>query len=67
MSLFILFESSIGYALFKLKDFDEASMNEKNVQSQIADFETFSKMAKIVVTHLSKFRPSIPLNPQLTP
>jgi hypothetical protein len=33
MSLFILFESSIGYALFKLKDFDEANMNEKKVQS----------------------------------
>lgn len=49
MSLFVLFESSIGYALFKLKDFDEANMTEKNVQSQIADFETFSKMAKIVV------------------
>lgn len=46
--MFILFESSIGYALFKLKDFDEANMSEKNVQTQIADFETFSKMAKIV-------------------
>lgn len=49
MSLFVLFESSIGYALFKLKDFDEANMTEKNVQSQIAEFETFSKMAKVVV------------------
>ena len=49
MSLFVLFESSIGYALFKLKDFDEANMTEKNVQTQIADFQTFSQMAKIVV------------------
>ena len=49
MSLFILFECSIGYALFKLKDFDDASMTEKTIQDQITDFETFSKIATIVV------------------
>ena len=38
MSLFILFESAIGYGLFKLKGFDEANTNEKSVQKQIADF-----------------------------
>lgn len=38
MTLFILYEFSVGYALFKLKNFDEANTNEKNVQSQIADF-----------------------------
>lgn len=38
MSLFVLFESSIGYALFKLKEFDEVNTTEKSIQSQIADF-----------------------------
>ena len=52
MTLFILFESSIGYALFKLKDFDEVNTTQKQVQSQIADFESFSKIAKIVVKNL---------------
>lgn len=49
MTLFILYEFSVGYALFKLKNFDEANTNEKNVQSQIADFETFSTIANLVV------------------
>lgn len=49
MSLFILAESSIGYALFKLKGIDETNTSEKNVQSQIADFETFSTVAHLTV------------------
>lgn len=49
MTLFILYEFSVGYALFKLKNFDEANTNEKNVQSQIADFSTFSTIANLVV------------------
>lgn len=67
MSLFVLFESSIGYALFKLKDFDEANMTEKNVQTQIADFQTFSQMAKIVVISFIYIRPSSHLSRRMLP
>lgn len=49
MTLFILFEGAIGYGLFKLKGFDEASSSEKSVQKQIADFETFSTIAQLTV------------------
>lgn len=52
MTLFVLYEFSVGFALFKLKNFDEANTNEKNVQSQIANFETFSTIANLVVITL---------------
>lgn len=67
MSLFVLFESSIGYALFKLKDFDEANMSEKNVQTQIADFESFSQIAKIVVHFSLTYRLFFHSNLQVLP
>lgn len=38
MSLFVLFESCIGYALFKLKEFDDVNTTEKKVQKEIANF-----------------------------
>ena len=38
MVLFILFESTIGYALFELKEFDEVNTTVNSVQSQIANF-----------------------------
>lgn len=62
MSLFILFESSIGYALFKLKGLDETNTNEKNVQEQITNFETFSTIANLVVKYILNIRLFIHLN-----
>ena len=49
MSLFVLFESSLGYALFRLKNFDDVSASEKKVQAEIANFGTFSTMAQLSV------------------
>lgn len=49
MSMFVLFESSIGYALFKLNEFDDVNTTEQKVQKQIANFSTFSKLAHLNV------------------
>lgn len=38
MTLYILFESAIGYAVFKLKEFDDVNTTEKKVQKQIQNF-----------------------------
>jgi hypothetical protein len=65
MSLFILFESSIGYALFKLKGLDETNTSEKNVQEQITNFETFSSIANLVVIYILINRHFIHLNHQM--
>lgn len=51
MTLYILFESAIGYAVFKLKEFDDVNTTEKKVQKQIEDFETFSSIANLFVLH----------------
>lgn len=50
MTLYILFESPIGYALFKLKQFDDVSTTDKKVQKQIQDFESFSTIANLHVS-----------------
>lgn len=47
MVLFILFESSIGYGLFELKEFDEVNSSVDKVQKEIKTFETFSKIAQL--------------------
>ena len=49
MSLFVLYESPMGYALFRLKNFDDTNTTEKKVQSEIADFGTFSTIAQLTV------------------
>ena len=49
MTLYILFESAIGYAVFKLKEFDDVNTTEKKVQKQIQNFETFSAIANLYV------------------
>lgn len=38
MSLYILFESSIGYGLFQLKEFDELNTTVAKVQKEIKSF-----------------------------
>lgn len=65
MVLFILFESSIGYGLFELKEFDEVNSSVDKVQKEIKTFETFSKIAQLKVLP-STVRHSIPSShPQL--
>lgn len=65
MVLFILFESSIGYGLFELKEFDEVNSSVDKVQKEIKTFETFSKIAQLKV-HPSTPRLSTPSShPQL--
>ena len=49
MSLFVLFESAMGYGLFRLKNFDDTNTTEKKVQAEIADFGTFSTIAQLTV------------------
>lgn len=51
MVLFILFESSIGYGLFELKEFDDVNSSVDKVQKEIKSFDTFSKIAQLKVTH----------------
>ena len=38
MSLYILFESSIGYGLFQLKELDELNTTVAKVQKEIKSF-----------------------------
>lgn len=49
MSLYILYESSIGYGLFELKEFDEVNSSVAKVQKEIKTFETYSKIAHLKV------------------
>lgn len=38
MSLFVLFESAIGYGLFELKEFDEVNSSVDKVLKEIRQF-----------------------------
>lgn len=49
MPLYILFESSIGYGLFYLKEFDELSTTATKVQKEIKTFESFSSLVQLKV------------------
>ena len=62
MSLYVLFESSIGYGLFQLKEFDELNTTVAKVQKEIKNFETFSKTVHLKVS-IQPHRPSSPSSP----
>lgn len=47
MSLYFLYETAAGYALFEKVEFDETSTTLKQVQNSIESFEQFSKMVKL--------------------
>jgi hypothetical protein len=49
MVIMVLFESSIGYGLFELKEFDEVNTSVKSIQAQIAEFADFSRIAHLKV------------------
>jgi len=47
MTLFLLFESASGYGLFERSEAEEISDQNPQVQQNIVDFSTFSKMVKL--------------------
>lgn len=49
MVLYLLFESSIGYGLFELKEFDDVNATVPKIQKQISDFTTFSQICHLKV------------------
>lgn len=53
MSLYILFESAIGYGLFQLKNFDELNTTAAKVQKEIKTFESFSQDVHLKVPLIS--------------
>eukprot|EP01017_Pseudomicrothorax_dubius_P003206 TRINITY_DN103_c0_g2_i1.p1 TRINITY_DN103_c0_g2~~TRINITY_DN103_c0_g2_i1.p1 ORF type:complete len:482 (-),score=171.52 TRINITY_DN103_c0_g2_i1:78-1523(-) len=52
MSLFFLFETAAGYALFEKLEFDEVSMTLPQMQKAISTMESFSR-----IVHLKAFSP----------
>ena len=44
----VLFESASGYALFKIKDYEEIGAKSKAVQESIADLHKFGKMVELL-------------------
>lgn len=52
MSLYLLFESSSGYALFHAQGLDEIGQNTEAVRNSVADLNRFGK-----VVQLTAFQP----------
>lgn len=48
MSLYLLYESAAGYAVFVKKEFEEAAELSEEVQASMQDAKTFSKMVSLV-------------------
>jgi len=46
-NLNILYESSLGFALFELVKADQAALSSQQVQQSIVDLGKFSKMVKL--------------------
>lgn len=49
--IYFLFESSLGYSLFKLNQMDKLSTKDKKVLKQIENFGDFKKMLTLENTH----------------
>lgn len=47
MTLYLLFESAAGYALFKKKEFEETAETEEEVQNALLDAKKFGKMVAL--------------------
>lgn len=45
--MFVLYEAALGYALFKIEEFDEISANEATVQAAVQDLAKFGKICKL--------------------
>ena len=49
MTLYLLFESAIGYALFQKLEFDEMNASSTQLQKSISKMDSFSKMVRLKV------------------
>lgn len=47
-SLFILFEHSAGYGLFRVKEFEEIGMLEAEVEKNVLDMSKFKSIVQLV-------------------
>ena len=48
MSIYFLYECSLGYALFEIKEYEEISQNSKEFQQSIMDYKKVSQIIKKV-------------------
>ena len=46
--MFILFEHASGYALFRVKEFEEVSMLQSQVEKSVTDLSKFQSIVKLV-------------------
>ena len=53
-SLYVLFEHSTGYALFRVKEFEEIGLLQAQVEESIVDVTRFSSVIKLIA--FSAFR-----------
>ena len=47
--LYLLYETSVGLALFKMKEFDEVASNLPQIQAAVQSREKFAKMVQLQV------------------
>ena len=47
-SLYVLFEHATGYALFRVKEFEEIGLLQAQVEESIVDITRFSSVVKLV-------------------
>lgn len=50
--LYLLFESSIGFSLFKLQSLDKLAIKDAKVQQAFDSFQEFKKIVSLEATHL---------------
>jgi len=50
--LYFLFESSLGYALFKVNAWDKVATTTDKLQKDIQDFQSFKKIASLEANYL---------------
>ncbi|KAG2301436.1 hypothetical protein Bca52824_030087 [Brassica carinata] len=51
MTMYVLYESSSGYALFNVHGIDEIGQNVEAVQSSVSDFTRFGQIVKLTAFH----------------
>lgn len=49
MTLYLLYESSVGYALFEKLEFDQMNAKSTQLQKAISKMDSFSKMVRMKV------------------
>ncbi|CAH8360573.1 unnamed protein product [Eruca vesicaria subsp. sativa] len=51
MAMYVLYESSSGYALFDVHGLEEIGQNTESVQSSVSDFSRFGQIVKLTAFH----------------